>query len=101
MTPVLNGWVLGAYTAMLGRLSAATAALEATEVPNIPTDSDSESEHSSYTEKYVKKKNTPPPSIQIQTKVSSRRERVVRVVPKKGRRKELKESGATDSRATD
>lgn len=53
MTPVLNGWVLGAYTAMLGRLSAATAALEATEVPNIPSDSDSESEHSSYTEKYV------------------------------------------------
>lgn len=53
MTPVLNGWVLGAYTAMLGRLSAATAALEATEVLNIPSDSDSESEHSSYTEKYV------------------------------------------------
>lgn len=53
VTPVLNGWVLGAYTAMLGRLSAATAALEATEVPNIPSDSDSESEHSSYTEKYV------------------------------------------------
>ncbi|KAH0953909.1 hypothetical protein HN011_003527 [Eciton burchellii] len=51
VTPVLNGWVLGAYTAMLGRLSAATAALEATEVPNIPSDSDSESEHSSYTEK--------------------------------------------------
>jgi len=54
VTPVLNGWVLGAYTAMLGRLSAATAALEATEVPNIPSDSDSESEHSSYTEQYVK-----------------------------------------------
>lgn len=53
MTPVLNGWVLGAYTAMLGRLSAATAALEATEIPNIPSDSDSESEHSSYTEKYI------------------------------------------------
>ncbi|XP_033309089.1 gastrula zinc finger protein 5-1-like isoform X2 [Bombus bifarius] len=51
VTPVLNGWVLGAYTAMLGRLSAATAALEATEIPNIPSDSDSESEHSSYTEK--------------------------------------------------
>ncbi|KMR05196.1 re1-silencing transcription factor [Lasius niger] len=51
VTPVLNGWVLGAYTAMLGRLSAATAALEATEVLNIPSDSDSESEHSSYTEK--------------------------------------------------
>lgn len=55
VTPVLNGWVLGAYTAMLGRLSAATAALEANEVPNIPSvipsDSDSESEHSSYTEK--------------------------------------------------
>lgn len=54
VTPVLNGWVLGAYTAMLGRLSAATAALEATEVPNIPSDSDSESEHSSYTEQYEK-----------------------------------------------
>lgn len=53
MTPVLNGWVLGAYTAMLGRLTAATAALEATEVLNIPSDSDSESEHSSYTEKYI------------------------------------------------
>lgn len=53
VTPVLNGWVFGAYTAMLGRLSAATAALEATEIPNIPSDSDSESEHSSYTEKYV------------------------------------------------
>lgn len=51
VTPVLNGWVLGAYTAMLGRLSAASAALEATEVPTIPSDSDSESEHSSYTEK--------------------------------------------------
>lgn len=49
---MLNGWVLGAYTAMLGRLSAATAALEATEVPNMPSDSDSESDHSSYTEKY-------------------------------------------------
>lgn len=38
---------------MLGRLSAATAALEATEIPNVPSDSDSESEHSSYTEKYT------------------------------------------------
>ncbi|XP_047370171.1 zinc finger protein with KRAB and SCAN domains 1-like isoform X3 [Vespa velutina] len=52
VSPVLNGWVLGAYTAMLGRLSAATAALEATQIPNIPSDSDSESEHSSYTERY-------------------------------------------------
>nr|XP_012137860.1 PREDICTED: zinc finger protein 394-like isoform X3 [Megachile rotundata] len=51
VTPVLNGLVLSAYTAMLGRLSAATAALEATEIPNVPSDSDSESEHSSYTEK--------------------------------------------------
>ncbi|XP_015607923.1 B-cell CLL/lymphoma 6 member B protein isoform X2 [Cephus cinctus] len=51
VTPVLNGWVLGAYTAMLGRLSAATAALEASEIPNMPSDSDSESNHSSYTEK--------------------------------------------------
>nr|KAF7387601.1 hypothetical protein H0235_018323 [Vespula pensylvanica] len=51
ISPVLNGWVLGAYTAMLGRLSAATAALEATQIPNIPSDSDSESEHSSYTER--------------------------------------------------
>ncbi|XP_047370163.1 B-cell CLL/lymphoma 6 member B protein-like isoform X1 [Vespa velutina] len=51
VSPVLNGWVLGAYTAMLGRLSAATAALEATQIPNIPSDSDSESEHSSYTER--------------------------------------------------
>lgn len=51
VTPVLNGWVLGAYTAMLGRLSAATAALEATEIPNVPSDSDSESDRSSYTEK--------------------------------------------------
>ncbi|XP_033221525.1 RE1-silencing transcription factor B-like [Belonocnema kinseyi] len=51
VTPVLNGWVLGAYTAMLGRLSAATAALEATEIPNILSDSDSDSDHSSYTEK--------------------------------------------------
>ncbi|XP_051172091.1 RE1-silencing transcription factor-like isoform X2 [Leptopilina boulardi] len=51
VTPVLNGWVLGAYTAMLGRLSAATAALEATEIPSIPSDSDSDSDHSSYTEK--------------------------------------------------
>lgn len=53
VTPVLNSWVLGAYTAMLGRLSAATAALKATEDRNIASDSDSESEHSSYTEKYV------------------------------------------------
>lgn len=53
MTPILNGWVLGAYTAMLGRLSAANAALKTTEVRNIPSDSDSESEHSSYTEQYV------------------------------------------------
>lgn len=53
MTPVLNSWVLGAYTAMLGRLSAATAALKATEDRNIASESDSESEHSSYTEKYV------------------------------------------------
>lgn len=53
VTPVLNGWVLGAYTAMLGRLSAATAALEATEASNVASESDSESEHSSYTEKYV------------------------------------------------
>lgn len=44
---------MSAYTAMLGRLSAATAALEATEVPNIPSDSDSESEHSTCTEKYT------------------------------------------------
>ncbi|XP_026671984.1 zinc finger protein 625-like isoform X2 [Ceratina calcarata] len=51
VSPVLNGWVLGAYTAMLGRLSAATAALEAKESSNVPSDSDSESEHSSYTEK--------------------------------------------------
>ncbi|XP_015184052.1 PREDICTED: zinc finger and BTB domain-containing protein 41 isoform X1 [Polistes dominula] len=51
VSPVLNGWVLGAYTAMLGRLSAATAALEATQIPNIPSDSDSESENSSYTER--------------------------------------------------
>ncbi|XP_032673707.1 myoneurin-like isoform X2 [Odontomachus brunneus] len=51
VTPVLNGWVLGAYTAMLGRLSAATAALEATEASNVASESDSESEHSSYTEK--------------------------------------------------
>ncbi|XP_020280600.1 B-cell lymphoma 6 protein homolog isoform X2 [Pseudomyrmex gracilis] len=50
VTPILNGWVLGAYTAMLGRLSAANAALKTTEVRNIPSDSDSESEHSSYTE---------------------------------------------------
>ncbi|KAI4502724.1 hypothetical protein M0802_001768 [Mischocyttarus mexicanus] len=51
VSPVLNGWVLGAYTAMLGRLSAATAALEATQIPNMLSDSDSESEHSSYTER--------------------------------------------------
>ncbi|XP_043287131.1 RE1-silencing transcription factor-like isoform X2 [Venturia canescens] len=51
ITPVLNGWVLGAYTAMLGRLSAAAAALEASEVPNMPSESDSESDDSSYTEK--------------------------------------------------
>lgn len=38
---------------MLGRLSAATAALEATQIPNVPSDSDSESEHSSYTERYI------------------------------------------------
>ncbi|XP_063987159.1 RE1-silencing transcription factor-like isoform X2 [Diachasmimorpha longicaudata] len=51
ITPVLNGWVLSAYTAMLGRLSAATAALEATEVPGIPSDSESDSDSSSYTER--------------------------------------------------
>ncbi|XP_057333348.1 zinc finger protein 250-like isoform X1 [Microplitis mediator] len=51
VTPMLNGWVLGAYTAMLGRLSAATAALEAIEVPSMPSGSESESDESSYTEK--------------------------------------------------
>ncbi|XP_011315246.1 B-cell lymphoma 6 protein homolog isoform X2 [Fopius arisanus] len=53
ITPsVLNGWVLSAYTAMLGRLSAATAAFEATEVPGMPSDnSDSDSDSSSYTER--------------------------------------------------
>ncbi|XP_014480460.1 PREDICTED: gastrula zinc finger protein 5-1-like isoform X2 [Dinoponera quadriceps] len=50
VTPALNTWVLSAYTAMLSRLSAATAALEAREGANA-SDSDSESEHSSYTEK--------------------------------------------------
>ncbi|XP_046467710.1 zinc finger protein 316 isoform X1 [Neodiprion pinetum] len=49
--PVLNSWVLGAYTAMLGRLSAATAALEGSEVPPIPSESGSESDSSSCTEK--------------------------------------------------
>ncbi|XP_034947493.1 hypermethylated in cancer 2 protein-like isoform X2 [Chelonus insularis] len=53
VSPVLNGWVLGAYArAMLERLSAATAALEAMEVPSLPSDlSDYESDQSSYTEK--------------------------------------------------
>ncbi|XP_020707444.2 zinc finger and SCAN domain-containing protein 22-like isoform X2 [Athalia rosae] len=49
--PVLNSWVLGAYTAMLGRLSAATAALEGSEIPNMTSDTGSDSEDSSYTEK--------------------------------------------------
>ncbi|CAD6232883.1 GSCOCG00007030001-RA-CDS [Cotesia congregata] len=51
VTPMLNSWVLGAYTAMLGRLSAATAALEAIEVPSMPSGSESESDESSSTEK--------------------------------------------------
>lgn len=53
ITPVLNGWVLSAYTAMLGRLSAATAALEATEVPGMGSDSESDSDSSNYTERLV------------------------------------------------
>jgi hypothetical protein len=48
--PVLSGWMLSAYTSMLGRLSAATAALEAAENSNLATDSDSESDRSSYTD---------------------------------------------------
>ena len=47
--PVLSSWMLGAYTSMLGRLSAATAALEAAEASNLTSDSDSESDRSSYT----------------------------------------------------
>lgn len=47
---MLSGWMLGAYTSMLGRLSAATAALEAAGGSNITSDTSSESDRSSYTD---------------------------------------------------
>lgn len=51
--PVLSSWMLNAYTTMLSRLSAFSAAYEAAESSNLATDSESESDHSSYTRSVV------------------------------------------------